>query len=73
MKRNTPTVPGDALTPREEEVLAVLKLDLTIAEVCDELQLSRSTFNGHLKELLLKTGRRTRTGLVLDAVNKGTA
>ena len=65
VKRNTPSVPGDELTEREEEVLAALANDRTVAEVCDELQISRSTFNGHLKELLTKTGCKTRTGLVL--------
>ena len=53
------------MTQREEEVLSVLTLDLTIGEVCGELGITRSTLNGHFKELLIKTGRKTRVGLVI--------
>lgn len=65
MKRHTPSVPGDALTQREAEVLSVLAEDISIAEACSELAISRSTLNGHFKELLVKTGRKTRVGLVI--------
>ncbi len=71
MKRNTLTVLGDALTEREEEVLAALASDAPIIEVCDELGISRSTWTDHVGELLLKLGCRTRAGLIRHAIERG--
>ena len=53
------------MTEREAEVLSVLTLDLTIGEVCEELGITRSTLNGHMKEIITKLGVRTRIGLVV--------
>lgn len=61
---------GDDLTPRECDVVSKLCADKTIKELHTEMGISRRTFNEHMTAALLKTGKRTRTGLVRYAISR---
>lgn len=56
------------LTRREEEILQLVCQQLTAEEIAEKLFISVKTVNGHRNNLLLKTGSRNVTGLVLFAV-----
>ena len=56
------------LTNREEEILRLVCQQYTAEEIADQLFISVKTVNGHRNNLLLKTGSRNATGLVLFAV-----
>jgi DNA-binding CsgD family transcriptional regulator len=60
--KKTPTQ-GEALTPREVEVLALLREDCPTKELYERLGIDRGTFAGHQKALETKLGCRTRVGL----------
>ncbi|MFN7899176.1 MAG: response regulator transcription factor [Synechococcaceae cyanobacterium] len=53
------------LTPAEERVLAVLRRGQTNRAIAAELVLSPRTVEGHIANLLLKTGCRNRSQLLL--------
>lgn len=59
------------LTPREREVLELICLEHTAAEIAEKLFLSVRTVDGHRNNLLLKTGARNTAGLVMYAVKNG--
>ena len=59
---------GDDVTERECEVIIALCRDKTIAALHAEMGISRGTFEQHMKSAMLKTGKRTRTGLVTYAL-----
>ena len=56
------------LTNREEEILRLVCQQYTAEEIANQLFISVKTVNGHRNNLLLKTGSRNVTGLVLFAV-----
>ncbi len=56
------------LTRREEEILHLVCQQFTAEEIAEKLFISVKTVNGHRNNLLLKTGSRNMTGLVLYAV-----
>jgi DNA-binding NarL/FixJ family response regulator len=56
------------LTRREEEILALVCQQFTTEEIAEKLFISFKTVNGHRNNLLLKTGSRNVTGLVLYAI-----
>ncbi|WP_342647904.1 response regulator transcription factor [Mucilaginibacter sp. CSA2-8R] len=56
------------LSPREEEVLKLTCQQYTAEEIAEKLFISVKTVNGHRNSLLLKTGSRNVTGLVLFAI-----
>lgn len=58
----------DALTPREAEVLSLLALGHTNAEIGDQLHLSRRTVETHRASLQSKTDCATRAELVRYAI-----
>ena len=62
--------PSD-LTPREQEVLALLAEGLTDRQVADSLQLSHKTVEKHVGAVLRKTGTTSRTGAVVRALQRG--
>lgn len=68
------TVPKtDELTSREVDVLRLICQQFTAEEIGEKLFISAKTVNGHRNNLLLKTGSRNITGLVMYAVKTGLA
>ncbi|MEU4160772.1 response regulator transcription factor [Actinoplanes sp. NPDC026670] len=63
----TPAEPIDALTDREEDVLARVALGRTNAEIARDLHISTSTVKFHLTGLLAKLGARNRVELAMWA------
>lgn len=59
------------LTPREREVLELICMEHTAAEIAEKLFLSVRTVDGHRNNLLSKTGARNTAGLVMYAVKNG--
>jgi two-component system, NarL family, response regulator NreC len=64
-------IEGDALSPREVEVLRLIALGHTSAEIASKLQLSRRTVETHRARILRKLGCRTRADLVQCALRRG--
>lgn len=62
---------GAEPTRREQEVLALVARGLSDREVADALVLSRKTVEKHVSALLRKTGARSRTGAVVQALEQG--
>jgi two-component system response regulator NreC len=64
--------PGDpgALTVREQQVLRLLALGHTNAEIADQLSVSLRTAEAHRANLVQKLGVRTRAELVSCAISK---
>jgi DNA-binding NarL/FixJ family response regulator len=56
------------LSGREEEVLQLVCQQMTAEEIAQKLYLSVKTVNGHRNNLLLKTGSKNVTGLVIYAI-----
>lgn len=63
-------VGGDDLSPREVEVLRLIALGHTSAEIASKLQLSRRTVETHRARILRKLGLRTRADLVQFALRR---
>lgn len=61
----------DGITPREGDVLKLLVLGYTNAEIGDELHLSRRTIETHRSSVQHKTGCVTRADLVRYAARNG--
>ena len=68
---STANVPIESLTTREEEVLAVLAVGRTNAEIADELFISLSTVKTHLASLMNKLGVRNRVEMAMWAHETG--
>ncbi len=73
---STPTLTlGNArsvdLTPKELEVLREITTGATDQEIADKLEVSAATVRYHVKNLLQKTGYRTRTQLAVRARTEG--
>ncbi|MFM7362574.1 MAG: response regulator transcription factor [Cyanobium sp.] len=73
-----PASPGPAhdpvaITPAERRVLSALCHGGSNRSIAAALVLSTRTVEGHISNLLLKTGCRSRTQLVLWALRHGTA
>jgi two-component system response regulator NreC len=64
-------VGGDGLTTRELEVLRLLALGHTSAEIAAKLHLSRRTVETHRARILRKLGVTTRAELVAYALRRG--
>lgn len=60
-----------ALTPREQEVLGLLRQGLTDRQMADALLLSPKTVEKHVGALLRKTGTTGRTAAVMCALERG--
>lgn len=63
-------VGGDGLSPRETEVLRLIALGYTSAEVAAQLHLSRRTVETHRARLYGKLGLTNRAGLVQFALRR---
>jgi two-component system, NarL family, response regulator NreC len=61
---------GDELSPREVEVLRLIALGHTSAEIASKLQLSRRTVETHRARILRKLGVKTRADLVRFALRR---
>jgi DNA-binding CsgD family transcriptional regulator len=57
-----------ALTPREREVLSLVALGHTSAQIAEELVISTQTVRTHVRNAMAKTGARTRAQLVAMAL-----
>lgn len=67
----TPDGPPDQLTPRELEVLRLVALGHTNAEIAELIFLSVRTVESHRRAILQKTGSETRAELVRYAIDHG--
>lgn len=68
------TVPGRRevkLTPREADVLTLLAMGRSNAEIAEELFVSICTVKSHVRRLLTKMNRRDRLQLVVTAYTSG--
>ena len=63
--------PGERLTEREFEVLALLASGLRNKEIANRLGLSRRTVERHCGEIYAKLGASSRTEAVMVAVERG--
>jgi NarL family two-component system response regulator LiaR len=63
-----PATPGDQLTQREREVLALMVNGSSNAQIAEQLVLSRSTVNFHVSNVLGKLGVSSRTQAVRFAL-----
>jgi DNA-binding NarL/FixJ family response regulator len=61
----------DEITDREREVLRLIGLGLSNAEITDRLYVSMSTTKTHIGRLLMKLGARDRAHLVIAAYEAG--
>ncbi|MBI2238495.1 MAG: response regulator transcription factor [Actinobacteria bacterium] len=61
----------DPLTPREEEVLALIARGLTNRQIAEELFISLNTVETHRRHILEKLGARSRAELVAHAMERG--
>ena len=62
---------GDPLTTREREVVGLVALGGTAAEIADDLHISHHTVRTHLRNAMDKLGARSRAHLVAKAVGDG--
>jgi DNA-binding NarL/FixJ family response regulator len=69
--RQPPAPAIDEVTEREREVLTLVGLGLSNAEIADRLHVSLSTAKTHVGRLLMKLGARDRAQLVIAAYNSG--
>ncbi len=69
--RAIPMQPFEALTEREEEVLATVAKGWTNAEIAEGLHISLSTAKTHLASLMSKLGARNRVEIVMWAYETG--
>lgn len=72
MERETTSFPEPlSITPREEQVLALIAQELTTPEIADKLFVSIRTIETHRKNLMEKVGAKNTAGLVLKAAKLG--
>jgi NarL family two-component system response regulator LiaR len=67
---SAPASPGDGLTQREREVLALMVKGSSNAQIAERLVLSRSTVNFHVSNVLGKLGVASRTQAVSLALQR---
>lgn len=62
---------GEQLTPREREVLALMKLGRTNPQIAQELVISSRTAKNHVEHIMGKLGVSDRTQAVVRALQEG--
>lgn len=62
---------ADHLTPREQQVLELLRVGISNKEIARRLGLTESTVKSHVKEVLNKLGALSRTEAVTIALRRG--
>jgi NarL family two-component system response regulator LiaR len=62
--------PGEDLTEREREILALMIEGLSNPQIADRLVVSRSTVKFHVSNILMKLGATTRTEAVAMAIHQ---
>jgi DNA-binding NarL/FixJ family response regulator len=67
----TPVQPLEALTEREEQVLAAVATGCTNSEVADRLYITLSTVKTHITSLMNKLGARNRVEIAIWAYETG--
>ena len=68
---NSPTIPGQKLTVRERQVIALVTQGLSNKLIASELHLSDGTIKAYLFRIFMKTGVTNRTELAISAIQKG--
>lgn len=63
--------PGNTLTQREQEVLQLVALGLTNAQIGTELKIAERTVRQHMENIMLNMQVANRTEAVLEAVKHG--
>jgi PAS domain S-box-containing protein len=63
--------PPGGLSPREREVVGLVALGGTAAEIADDLHISHHTVRTHLRNAMEKLGARSRAQLVAKALGHG--
>lgn len=72
-RRAVPPTVAPELTPRENEVVALVARGLTNAEIAADLVVGEATVKTHVSNLLFKIGVRDRTQLVVWSYEHGVA
>lgn len=70
-KQNTFGFSDARLTAREMEILNLACRNLSRKEIAKTLNISESTVNFHINNMLSKTGHKSIIGLAVEAANKG--
>ncbi|GAA2993050.1 response regulator transcription factor [Streptosporangium longisporum] len=70
---STPVRPVEALTDREEQILAAVARGRTNNEIAAELYISLSTVKSHIASLMAKLGARNRVEIAIWAYETGRA
>ena len=74
IRSGEPPEPGrGALSAREREVVRLIALGGTAAEIADELQISHHTVRTHVRNSMKRVGARSRAHLVAKALGDGLA
>ena len=68
-----PEAGSGTLSNREREIVRLVALGGTAAEIADELQISHHTVRTHLRNSMRRTGARSRAHLVAKALGDGIA
>jgi PAS domain S-box-containing protein len=68
-----PQAGSGTLSDREREIVRLVALGGTAAEIADELQISHHTVRTHLRNSMRRTGARSRAHLVAKALGDGLA
>lgn len=68
--KQTPTLPGYSLTPRERDVLRALVEGKTNKEIAAALTLAISTVHNHMQSIITKLGTHSRTQAAVKAMRE---